>query len=301
MPAPVCFCGYNASVNQQINPNSPRDVRRILADYGIRPSRKLGQNFLIDRNILAQIAEAGGLSDEDVCLEIGGGLGSLTDQLWPRCRHVLCVELDARLADLLRQRFGGNDRVEIIHQDFLKVDIPDLLREWDASVRAVANIPYSITTPIIEKLVAHKDTIRSVTLLVQKEVALRMLSEPGTTQYSSFTVFCRLHSEMEIHSHVPRHLFIPAPEVDSAVITMRFRHTGLTREDETRVERVVRASFGQRRKTLLNALSAGLGLAKADTAIAITEAGIDPAVRAEDLDVAQFMTLAASAAEQGLV
>lgn len=271
-------------------------MSRFLRSRGIHPSRRLGQSFLVDQGTAGRIAVAGGVAPGDTCLEIGPGLGALTEQLAKSASRVIAVEVDGRFAELLRERFADQPAVNIVHSDFLALDLPELA---GGPVRVVANIPYSITTPIIERLIRGKGIVRGAALLVQREVAERIAAGPGSRDYSSLSVFCQLHSTVRVAFTVSRRLFVPVPDVDSALLILDPRDTGITPEQERRVEHVVQAGFAQRRKTLVNSLSRMLPAAKEDVARALARAGIPDAVRAEDVDVAGFVRLADELPEVG--
>lgn len=280
------------------NPYSPIWVRRFLRDECIRPSRRLGQNFLADRGAVSRIVASSGLQPEETALEVGPGLGALTTALSLACRRVVAVEVDSRLAETLQAQFEGNPAVQIIRADFLKMDLDHLLETIEGPVRVVANIPYSITSPIIEKLLGRRQRLSRVTLLVQKEVAERLTAAPGGRDYSSFTVFCALQAQVRVEYNVSRRLFVPEPEVDSSVITL----TPLPLTDaagEQWTYQVVRAAFGERRKHLPNALANGLGISKEEASRAVEAAGFAAAARAEELSPADFMRLASALKGEG--
>lgn len=279
-------------MSESVNAASRSSVRRFLASRGIRPSRRLGQNFLTDRGVAGRIVAVSGLQPGEGCLEIGAGLGMLTDALAAAGAEVTAIELDARLAEALSERMAGCANVRIVHGDFLKLDLRDLLSSIQQPVRVVANIPYSITTPIIERLLEHRTAISGIALLVQKEVAERVSASPGSRQYGSLSVFCQMFTEARVAFAVPRHLFYPEPEVESVLLLMTPRATGLTPEREDAALRLARAAFTQRRKRIVNPLSDLLGLPKEKVEDAMRRAGLDPARRAEELSVADFVRLA---------
>lgn len=284
----------------EFNPTSPTSVKRFLRDESFHPSKRLGQSFLMDQGTASRIVSVSGLKQDQSCLEIGPGLGALTAALSSVAVSLTAVEVDGRLVEVLRRQYTGNERVHIVHADFLKVDLPALLESIDAPVQIVANIPYSITTPIIEKLLAHKRRLAGITLLVQKEVALRITAQPGASSYSSLSVFCSYHCDASIAFNVSRHLFVPVPDVDSAVLTLTPKEQALSEEEERWFFRVLRAAFGQRRKTLLNTLSHGLDMPRGETTLLISEAGISPGSRAEELSVGDYEALARTALQRSL-
>jgi 16S rRNA (adenine1518-N6/adenine1519-N6)-dimethyltransferase len=280
-----------------LNLCSPADVGALLRRHGLRPKKRLGQNFLVDRNTLEKIVGAAELSPEDEVLEIGPGLGALTRALAERTGRVAAVEVDAGLLPVLQETLDGLANVEVVHADFLDLDLPAFLSErfGDRRVKVVANIPYYITSPILERLLAVASRIERILLLVQKEVAARLAARPGTPEYGSLTLFARYHAEVEIVGRVSRHVFLPPPGVDSAILRLRVRdspavrvsHPGLLFE-------IIHAAFQQRRKTLLNALTGSptLHLAKEDAEAALNAAGIDPRRRGETLSLEEFAALA---------
>jgi 16S rRNA (adenine1518-N6/adenine1519-N6)-dimethyltransferase len=275
-------------------------VRALLDRHGIRPSRRRGQNFLIDRNTLERVVAAAGLTSDDGVLEIGPGLGILTQALAAAARRVLAVEVDAGLARVLAaETLQGLDNVTLLHADFLELDLPAALREClgEGRHKAVANIPYSITSPVLVRLLEHHELLERIVLMVQKEVALRLAARPGTGDYGSLTVFAQFHAEVDIVGTVSRNCFLPAPEVDSAIVRLRLRREprfpGL---DERRFFAVVHAAFQQRRKNLLNSLSGSgeLSLEREQATAALAATGIDAGRRGETLALEEFARLAAA-------
>lgn len=280
-----------------MNLTSPAAVRELLRRRGLRPSRRRGQNFLADGNLVRKVAEAADLRPADGVLEIGPGLGVLTRELAARARRVLAVEVDAGLCAALREEtLAGLGNVALHEADFLAVDLESLVRaELGPGRHAVAaNIPYSITTPVIVRLLEHPALFDRVVLLVQKEVADRMTAAPGTGDYGSLTLFCHLHADVRRVAAVPRQAFLPAPEVDSAIVRLNVlpapRFPDLSPE---RYLAVVHAAFQQRRKSLSNALTGpALGWEREAARAALARAGLDPARRGETLTPAEFATLA---------
>jgi 16S rRNA (adenine1518-N6/adenine1519-N6)-dimethyltransferase len=286
-----------------INLASPADVSALLRRHGLRPKKRLGQNFLVDRNTLAKIAAAGDLGPEDRVLEIGPGLGALTCALAERAGRVAAVEIDADLLPILHETLDDRDNVAIVHADFLQLPLPAFLTQHlgDAGIKVVANIPYYITSPIVERLLAVAERLERVILLVQREVADRLTARPGTPEYGSFTLFVRYHADVEVLGRVSRHVFLPPPTVDSAIVRLR-----LLPEPAVRVARparlfdVIHAGFQQRRKTLLNALTgfADLHLTRQAAEQALAAAGINAQRRGETLSLEEFARLADAVAER---
>jgi len=270
-------------------------MKPLLAQHGFHFSKAKGQNFLIAPWVPEQIAQQAGVDETAGVLEIGPGIGPLTQQLALRAGKVCAVELDKRLEPILAQTVGEFSNLEIIWSDVLKQNIPALVAEKFAGLRpmACANLPYYITSPILSALLEAR-CFDSVTVMVQKEMALRIAAKPGTADYSAFTVFCQFYAEPTILFDVPAHCFLPQPKVTSAVITLKTRQTLSWEVLDTDIFfRVVRASFAMRRKKLQNGLAAGFPeLGKQGVGEVIAACGFDENVRGETLSIAQFATLA---------
>lgn len=270
-------------------------MKPLLAEHGFHFSKAKGQNFLIARWVPERIAEDSGVDAAAGVLEIGPGVGPLTQQLCLRAGKVCAVEVDQRLKPILRQTVGGFDNLEIIWDDILKQDIKALVAEKFQGLRpmACANLPYYITSPILSALL-EAQCFDAVTVMVQKEVAQRIAAKPGTADYSAFTVFCQFYAEPELLFDVPAHCFIPQPKVTSAVITLRTRKE-IPWEilDRDIFFRTVKASFAMRRKKLQNGLAAGFPeLGKAGAGEVIGACGLDANVRGETLDIPGFAAIA---------
>ena len=270
-------------------------MKPLLAEHGFHFSKAKGQNFLIARWVPEQIAEATGVDAGVGVLEIGPGIGPLTQQLALRAGKVCAVELDTRLAPILDTTVGGFDNLEIVWGDILKQDISALVREKLAGLRpfACANLPYYITSPILTALL-EAECFEAVTVMVQKEVALRIAAKPGTADYSAFTVFCQFYAQPELLFDVPAHCFLPQPKVTSAVVMLKTRKE-LPWEilDKATFFRTVKASFAMRRKKLQNGLAAGFPeLGKEGAGQVIAECGLLENVRGETLDIGEFARLA---------
>jgi len=254
----------------------------------IRAKKSLGQNFLRDIHYLEKIADAAQVGLEDRVLEIGPGLGHLTGVLVKRAKKVLALELDERLIPLLQQEFGEGQSIEILHADALEYAYGSLPGKW----KVVANLPYYISTPIIQKLIAHRDKFVSLTLMLQKEVAVRIASPPGNKDYGYLSVLVQLYAKPKIEFVVPPDAFTPQPEVDSAVVTLVIRdQPAVSLADENFFIRVVKAAFSQRRKTLRNALKQ-LEVNGEKMQQVLSKTGIDLGRRAETLSVEEFGRLA---------
>jgi len=282
---------------EDYRPYSPVWIKTALQRMGIRPSKRLGQNFLIDRGVIARIISASGLSQGETCLEIGPGLGALTGALALTAGKVIAVEVDSRLAGYLLEIYGTNQTVEIVHKDFLKADIRALLEYEPGKTRVIANIPYSITSPIIERLLSVKDRVSGITLLVQKEVAARLGASPGSDDYSSLTVYCAYHCRVTVLFDVPRHLFYPRPEVESSLVSLEPMPPRLEPDAEALFFRILRASFSQRRKRLANCLASGMNIPKAEAEKLVHGCGLPPDVRAEELSLDAFLSLTKAAVQ----
>ena len=270
-------------------------MKPLLADHGFHFSKAKGQNFLIARWVPESIAREAGVDGTAGVLEIGPGIGPLTQQLCLRAKKVCAVELDKRLEPLLQKTVGEFDNLEIIWNDVLKLDVPALVREKFQGLRpmACANLPYYITSPILSALL-EADCFDSVTVMVQKEVAQRIAALPGSEDYSAFTVFCQYWAEPELLFDVPAHCFLPQPKVTSAVISLRVRkERPWDIRDKDLFFRTVRASFAMRRKKLSNGLASGFPeLGKAGAAEVIAVAGFPENVRGETLSIADFAKIA---------
>ena len=270
-------------------------MKPLLAEHGFHFSKAKGQNFLIAPWVPQSIAEDSGVDETVGVLEIGPGIGPLTQQLALRAKKVCAVELDTRLAPILQKTVGEFDNLEILWGDVLEQDIPGLVREKFEGLRpmACANLPYYITSPILSALL-EADCFEAVTVMVQKEVAQRIAAAPGSPDYSAFTVFCQYYAEPELLFDVPAHCFLPQPKVTSAVITLRVRkERPWDILDEKIFFRTVKASFAMRRKKLSNGLAAGFPeLGKTGAAEVIEKAGFDANIRGETLSIPDFARIA---------
>ena len=270
-------------------------MKPLLAEHGFHFSKAKGQNFLIAPWVPQSIAEDSGVDETVGVLEIGPGIGPLTQQLALRAKKVCAVELDTRLAPILKKTVGEFGNLEILWGDVLEQDIPALVREKFDGLRpmACANLPYYITSPILSALL-EADCFEAVTVMVQKEVAQRIAAAPGSPDYSAFTVFCQYYAEPELLFDVPAHCFLPQPKVTSAVISLRVRKERPWEIlDEKIFFRTVKASFAMRRKKLSNGLAAGFPeLGKTGAAEVIESAGFDTNVRGETLSIPDFARIA---------
>ncbi len=272
---------------------SPSQIRLVLLQFGLTPDKRKGQHFLGDHNILEKILQAADLSPDEGAMEIGSGIGTLTRALAQHAKHVLTFEVDAKLIPVIQHNLRGLQNVRLIHGDFLRQNLPQLIHDTfgDAPFKVVANIPYGITSPILDRLFGTASGWTRAVLMMQREVAERLIAEPGTPEYSAISVFAQYHSAVEIVQRVSRTVFYPPPEVDSAIVRFTPLPRRLPPDEEKRLFRVVRAAFGQRRKTLLNALSGGLGLPREQVETVLRNAGIDPQRRGETLTLEEFIAL----------
>lgn len=275
----------------------PQNTIEILQKYNFRMQKKYGQNFLIDTGVLNRIVDAAGITGEDCVLEIGPGIGTMTQYLAERAGAVVAVEIDKNLIPILKDTLSGYDNVTLINEDILKVDINRIVEEKNSGrpVKVVANLPYYITTPIIMDLFESKVPLESITVMVQKEVADRMQVGPGTKDYGALSLAVQYYAKPEIVASVPPNCFIPRPNVGSAVIRLiRHAEPPVQVADEARLFALIRAAFNQRRKTLVNALSNApeLGITKEQAAEALERLGLSATIRGEALTLEQFALLA---------
>ncbi|MDR7869661.1 MAG: 16S rRNA (adenine(1518)-N(6)/adenine(1519)-N(6))-dimethyltransferase RsmA [Tissierellaceae bacterium] len=272
---------------------SPKYVREIIDRYGFKFSKSLGQNFLIDGNIVRKIVQGANITKDDYVLEVGPGIGTLTEELALNAKKVVSVELDESLLPVLDETLQDYDNVEIVHGDILKIDLRKLIDEkFDGGpVKVVANLPYYVTTPILAMFLEESFNIDSITVMIQKEVADRMISSHGSKVYGSLTVFVNFYSNPEIVLKVPKTVFMPQPKIDSTVIKLNIKKD-LPDVDREQLFKVVKAAFSKRRKTLLNALSTyGFDLDKEFIKNALEEIQINPEIRAENLTLEDFINI----------
>lgn len=272
---------------------TPSVTKKIIEQNEFYFKKNFGQNFLIDSNILQNIAECAGITKEDCVLEIGPGIGSLTQVLAERAKKVIAVEIDKHLIPILQQTVGGYQNIEIRNQDILKTDVDEIIQKENdgKDIKIVANLPYYITTPIIMDLLENHRKVESITVMVQKEVAERMQAQFGSKDYGALSIAVQYYCESKINMIVPPSCFMPKPKVSSAVITLKLRKEPILKGiDEKLFFHIVKCAFGQRRKTLLNSLynQSKLGLSKEMLTEAIQSVGLDERVRGEILSIQQF-------------
>ncbi|QZY55355.1 16S rRNA (adenine(1518)-N(6)/adenine(1519)-N(6))-dimethyltransferase RsmA [Crassaminicella profunda] len=237
---------------------SPKITKEIVNKHGFKFSKSLGQNFLIDENILYKIVDGAEVDKEDIVIEVGPGIGTLTQVLAERAKKVIAIEIDKTLLPILSETLGNKDNVEVINEDVLKLDIHKLIEEKceGKAVKVIANLPYYVTTPIIMKFLEEKVPLKNMVVMIQKEVADRMQAKPKTKDYGSLSIAVQYYCDPEIITKVPRSVFIPQPKVESTVIRLTvLKEPKVNVKNEKTLFAVVRAAFGKRRKTLLNALS----------------------------------------------
>ncbi len=268
-------------------------ARELLEEFGLSPNKRLGQNFLCDPGVVARIAEAAGITHEDAVLEIGPGLGALTRELSKRAKKVVAVEIDSGLVEALGKTLADCPNISVLHADFLKADLGELYEALGGGAfRVAANLPYYITTPVILRLLESGLPVRSMSFLVQKEVAERMAAKPSSKSYGALSLAVQYYTDASIVLRVPPSCFYPAPSVDSIVIRLDVRPPKVQVASEEDFFRITRAAFAMRRKTLANGLSAGLGLPRAQAEALILAAGLPANVRGEALSIEQFAALA---------
>jgi len=273
-------------------------VKNVISRYGLSPKKKLGQHFLVDGHVLEKILNAANVGEGDLVLEVGPGIGALTQGLIERVGdtgHVVAVELDKQLVPILEDLFRGKN-LTVVQGDVLRLDLESALTPFlnEKRIKVVANLPYYITTPVILSLLENTLPIESITVMIQKEVAQRMAAKPGTKEYGSLTLAVQYYATVYVAANVPVHCFVPRPAVDSAVAHLQILEKPPIPEetDREKLFKVIHASFQQRRKTLVNALdSAGFGNGKDTLQAALESCNLSPQVRGETLNILQFAAL----------
>ena len=276
--------------------SNPQRTIEVIKKYEFCFQKKFGQNFLIDGHVLDKIIAGAGVTKDDMVLEIGPGIGTMTQYLAEAAGKVVAVEIDRNLLPILQETLADYDNVKVIHADVLSLDLEKLVQEENGGrpIKVVANLPYYITTPIIMALFEQHVPLANITVMVQKEVAARMKSGPGSKDYGALSLAVQYYAEPYIVANVPCNCFMPRPNVDSAVIRLtRYEEPPVQVKDEKMLFKIIRASFNQRRKTLQNGLnnSSELNFTKDQIAAAIAEAGFSPSVRGEALTLEQFAKL----------
>ncbi|MDK2967784.1 MULTISPECIES: 16S rRNA (adenine(1518)-N(6)/adenine(1519)-N(6))-dimethyltransferase RsmA [Lacrimispora] len=276
---------------------NPQKTIEIIQKYEFAFQKKFGQNFLIDTHVLDKIIAAAGVTKEDCVLEIGPGIGTMTQYLAEKAGQVVAVEIDTKLIPILKETLGDYNNVTVLHDDILKVDVKQITQQYNEGrpIKVVANLPYYITTPIIMGLFEGDVPIDNITVMVQKEVADRMQVGPGSKDYGALSLAVQYYAEPYIVANVPPNCFMPRPSVGSAVIRLtRHKNPPVNVQDPGLMFRLIRASFNQRRKTLQNGLnnSPEIPYTKEQIAKAIESLGLSPSVRGEALNLEQFASLA---------
>jgi len=274
--------------------SSHKATKNVVDKHGFKFSKSLGQNFLIDENVIDKILNGARLSEGDKIIEVGPGIGTLTREMGKIADKVVAIEIDRSLIPILNETLDEFENIEVINKDILKVDIQKLVDEKldKGPIKLVANLPYYITTPIVMKFLEEKIPVTDIVVMVQKEVADRMNAVPSTKDYGALSVAVQYYCDTEIVAKAPRHMFIPQPNVDSTVIGLHIREEQKYVVDSEEIFfKTVKASFGQRRKTLLNALSTLGFLNKEQIKEALQNAGIDEKRRGETLSIEEFAKL----------
>jgi 16S rRNA (adenine1518-N6/adenine1519-N6)-dimethyltransferase len=267
------------------------NTKDIVKKYGFKFTKSLGQNFLIDDTVLADIVEGAEICEEDFVIEIGPGVGTLTRELLKKAKKVCAIELDGDLIPILKEELKEFENFELIHKDALKVDFNEIIGE-EKSVKLVANLPYYVTTPIIIKLITEGYSFKSLTIMIQKEVAERIDAEPNNKDYGSLSLLVQYYCNTQIVRYVKPTSFIPQPKVESIVIRLdRLKSPKVEVKDKDLMFRVIRDSFNMRRKTLSNSIK-NIGLSKENLSLAFENSNINPQRRGETLSLAEFAKLA---------
>lgn len=270
----------------------PSYLKEVLSRHGFNFSKALGQNFLVDGNIINMIIEGSGVEEGDLVIEVGPGAGTLTNELSEIAEKVIAIELDTNLLPILDETTGDN--VEIIHKDALKVDFNKLIEENSSykSVKLVANLPYNVGTTIVARILENRVPIDSMTIMLQKEVADRMIQEPGNSEYGSISLLVNYFtSKVENIATAPKTVFMPQPKIDSQVIKLTIKEVEETPYEDL-MFKIIRGAFTQRRKTILNSLTVGSGASKAEIKETLEELNINPQLRAGDLSIENFKEIA---------
>lgn len=293
-------------MNNHIDIATPTRTKEILAKYDLKAKKSLGQNFIIDTNILRNIVDAGDVDKETTVIEIGPGIGALTEQIAKVAKEVIAFEIDDRLLPVLDDTLSPYDNITIIHQDILQVDFEQFAKDYlteTSRLVVIANLPYYITTPITMALLESKLPVETMVLMMQKEVASRLEAKPSTKAYGSLSIALQYYTEVEVAFTVPRTVFMPQPNVESAIIRLDVRDEPAVQvEDETLFMKLVRASFQQRRKTIWNNLRKSLEIKgqEEDLREAFIQSGINPSRRGESLSIQEFAQLADAISHSGL-
>lgn len=273
---------------------NPQETIRLLKEENFHFQKRYGQNFLIDERVLQDIIESAHITRQDAVLEIGPGIGTMTQALLESAGTVIAAEIDANLIPILKKTLSSYDNAVILHADALKLDFASLAQQYNEGrpLKVCANLPYYITTPILMSLFESHAPIESITIMIQKEVASRIKAQPGTKDYGALSLVCQYHAKPVIVREVPPNCFIPRPGVSSAVIRLDlYSEPPVSVQDEKYLFKLIRSSFTERRKTLVNSLANTLGISKAQTAEALRVLGFPENIRGEALSLSDFAKL----------
>lgn len=268
-------------------------TRKELDEYGLFPKKRLGQHFLIDRNILDKVVRTAQITKEDVVLEVGPGLGEMTIALACQAKKVIAIEIDSKLAAILEKKMKDYPNVEVVNRDILKVDFNQFLKKEGHPIKVVANLPYQISTPLLFRFIESEEIFSSFTLMLQKEVAERMVASPGGKEYGPLSIFIQMASDVSICFFIKPSAFFPPPKVESAVVQMAWKERPIIGlQNEEWFKKVVKACFGYRRKTLINALKHSELTLPESIELKMEKIGIDPRRRPETLTIQEYASLA---------
>lgn len=270
--------------------NLREETEFLLNKYKLKANKNLGQNFLINQQIIDDIVKVANVNEDDLIIEIGPGLGSLTSKLADNAKKVVAIELDQNMIEILKERFSLYKNVEIIHGDIMKVDLKEIIGE-EKNVKIVANLPYYITTPIVMKLLEENLKMKSITVMVQKEVGERFCAIPGGKEYGAITVSINYYSDPKIVLDVPKDNFNPIPEVDSCVVQLKLKKNHIELKDKKLFFRLIKIAFSQRRKNIGNSLT-GIGMTKQEVKEMLEALSLDINLRAENLSINQYAQIA---------
>jgi 16S rRNA (adenine1518-N6/adenine1519-N6)-dimethyltransferase len=268
-------------------------IRQELKEYGLIPRKGWGQHFLVDRNILNKVIWAAQVEKEDVVLEVGPGLGEMTFALARQAKRVIAIEIDSKLVAILNEKMKNYPNVEVVKSDILKVDFNQFLKKEGHPIKVVANLPYQVSTPLLFRFIESKETFSTFTLMLQKEVAERMVAPPGGKEYGPLSIFIQMFLDVSIRFFIKPSAFFPPPKVESAVVWMVWKEKPMIEtNDEEWFKRVVKACFGYRRKTLVNALKHSELSLPESIELKMEAIGIDPRRRPETLTIQEYASLA---------
>ena len=269
-----------------------QENQAIMKKYNIKAQKKYGQNFLINEEILDKIIETADITDGDLVIEIGPGLGNLTKRLAEKAGHVLAIEIDTNMVDILAAEYSSLENLSILNQDIMKVDLKEVIKNFpEKNVKVVANLPYYITTPIIMKLLEDEINIDLIEVMIQEEVALRFCAKPSSKDYGAITLAINYYTEPSYVVSAKSRDFLPSPDVDSAVVKMQVKKEKIKVSDKELLFKIIKAAFAMRRKTLVNNLMKGYGMPRQTAEEYLTKLNISITSRGEELSVKQFVDL----------